>query len=245
MKQGLFIILFLLITFASQAQRQERQAIKEGNKAYREQLYGEAETKYNEAISVNPSSKEALFNLANTYYKQNKWDEAIEGYKHFLTVEGEASDRISSAWSNMGNALLKKKDLQNSMEAYKNSLRWNPKDEQTRYNLAVVQKMIQDQDKDKDKNKDQDDKDEQEKKDKDKKDQNKQDQQQDKNKDEQNKKDKKPEKEDNQQMSQESAKQILQAIEQDEKETQERVKQMKAQEKKKQNEQNRRQNKDW
>lgn len=245
MKQGLFIILFLLITFASQAQRQERQAIKEGNKAYREQLYGEAETKYNEAISVNPSSKEALFNLANTYYKQNKWDEAIEGYKHFLTVEGEASDRISSAWSNMGNALLKKKDLQNSMEAYKNSLRWNPKDEQTRYNLAVVQKMIQDQDKDKDKNKDQDDKDEQDKKDKDKKDQDKQDQQQDKNKDDQNKKDKKPEKEDNQQMSQESAKQILQAIEQDEKETQERVKQMKAQEKKKQNEQNRRQNKDW
>lgn len=245
MKQGLFIILFLLITFASQAQRQERQAIKEGNKAYREQLYGEAETKYNEAISVNPSSKEALFNLANTYYKQNKWDEAIEGYKHFMTVEGEASDRISSAWSNMGNALLKKKDLQNSMEAYKNSLRWNPKDEQTRYNLAVVQKMIQDQDKDKDKNKDQDDKDEQEKKDKDKKDQDKQDQQQDKNKDDQNKKDKKPEKEDNQQMSPESAKQILQAIEQDEKETQERVKQMKAREKKKQNEQNRRQNKDW
>ncbi len=272
MKRSIFILLFISLTVTLFAQKEERKAVRAGNKAYKDQLYGTAEAEYDKAIKVNPSSKEASFNLANSYYKQQKWDDALAEYQHYLTLENEDPTKMSSAWSNVGNTYLKKKanekegqqpvmpgqmpgaqqkqgpdNLKLSMEAYKNALRLNPKDEETRYNLAVVQKMIKDKEEegggggkdDQQQNKDQD-------KDKDK-DQNK-DQNQDQNKDQN--KDQKPDQNKDQeqkenQMSQDNIQQILQAIEQDEKETQERVKQTKAQDRKKQNENNRRQNKDW
>lgn len=271
MKKVLFIILFALIATSISAQKQVRKAIRSGNKAYKEQLYATAEAQYAAAISENASSKEASYNLSNTFYKQQKWDNALKEYQHYLTLENEDPDKMSAAWSNMGNTFLKKKanekgaagqmmqqqaqggqaqpqqaaqqqadNLKMSMEAYKNALRLNPADEETRYNLAVVQKMI------KDREEQQQDQNEDKKDDKkeDKKDQQqdpKQDPKQDPNKDpKQDKQDKQE-----QQMSQDNIQQILQAIEQDEKETQERVKQAKAQERKKQNEQNRKQSKDW
>ncbi|GAB6012425.1 tetratricopeptide repeat protein [Viscerimonas tarda] len=238
MKRNIVVLLFFLVTMALSAQKAVRDSIRSGNKAYTEQRYRVAESNYKAAIAKDPTSKEAVYNLGNAYYKQNNWDEAIKEYQQYLNVETGNANNMSAAWHNVGTTMLKKKDLQQSADAYKKALRLNPKDEQTRYNLAVVQKMIQDQkDKDKDKDQDKDKQDQQ-----DKQDQNK-DQQQ--NQDKQDQKEKKPEKQENEQMSRESANQVLKAIEQDEKETQEKVKQMKAAEKKKQNEDNRRQNKDW
>ena len=108
-------------------------------------------------------------------------------------------------------------DYAKAVDAYKMSLRNNPADHETRYNLALAQKMLkdqqnqQDQDQNQDQNKDQ---------------QQKQDQKQDQNKDKQNdqKKDDqkdqqqppKPEKQDNQ-MSKENAEQLLNSVMQDEK----------------------------
>ncbi|NDV96551.1 tetratricopeptide repeat protein [Dysgonomonas sp. 521] len=265
MKKIIFITLFTFIAVSLSAQKEVRKAIRTGNSAYNEQRYGAAEAEYNKALDGNAGSKEASFNLANTYYRQQKWDDAIKEYQHYLTLENENPDKMSAAWSNMGNTFLKKKanekgqaqqaplqpgqqpeqpkqqedNLKLSMEAYKNALRLNPKDDETRYNLAVVQKMIQDrqnedggggQDKNQDQDKDQkqDQKDQQNQNNDQKKDQKDQQNQQNQN-----------------QMSQENMQQMLQAIEQDEKNTQQRVNQAKAQERKQKNENNRKQNKDW
>lgn len=239
------VLLFLLtISLVASAQKDVRKYIREGNKSYEEKLYNAAEANYNSALKSNEASPEALYNLGNTYYQQGKWDEALKTYEKYLTVQASSTPNplnMSQAWHNMGNTFLHKKDLEKSKEAYKNALRLNPADDQTRYNLAVVQKMIQDQknddqnqDQNKDQNKDQQDQN---------KDQNKdqQDQNQDQNQD---KKDQDKKEEENQ-MSQDNIQQLLKAIEQDEKETQERVKQMKANDRKKQNENNRKLNKDW
>lgn len=238
-KLSLIIITLLIVSANAFSQKVVRDSIKVGNKAYKEQLYGAAESKYKAAIQQDPNAKEAMYNLANTYYKQSKWDDALKEYEHYLSVENQSREKRSAALHNIGNTFLKKKDLQKSMAAYKEALRMNPTDNQTRYNLAVVQKMLKDQ---QDKNKDKDNKDD--KKDQ-KEDEKKQDQPQDNKQDNQDKKDKKPEKQENEQMSESNARQILQAIEQDEKETQERVKKMKANERKKQSENNRKQDKDW
>ena len=216
-KLSIFTIILLLISVNAIAQKQVRDSIKAGNKAYQQQLLGTAESNYKAAIQQNPTAKEAIFNLANTHFKQGKWDEALKGYQHYLTLETKDPQRVGSALHNMGNTFLKKKDLQKSLEAYKESLRANPTNEKTRYNLAVVKKMLDDQNKD----------------------QNKDQNQQNQNKDQ------KPEKQENESMSESNAKQILQAIEQDEKETQERVKQMKAKEEQKRKDQNKKQDKDW
>lgn len=259
MKKTILIIFLGFVTIGLSAQKGVRKAVRTGNKAYNEQRYGAAEAEYDKALKENASSKEASFNLANTFYKQQRWDDAVKEYQHYLTLENEDQTKMGAAWSNMGNTFLKKKanekggqmqmaqggqpqqgggqqadNLKQSMEAYKNALRLNPKDEETRYNLAVVQKMIKDkEDQDKDQNKDN------------KQDQNKDQKQDPKQDPKQDQKDNKDNKQDQNQMSQDNIQQILQAIEQDEKDTQERVKQAKAQERKQKNENNRKQNKDW
>lgn len=269
MKKILISILFILLAFNITAQKKVRKEIRKGNEAYKDQRYGAAEESYHKALEENASSKEASFNLANSYYKQQRWDDAIKEYQHYLTIENENPEKMSGAWSNIGNTYLKKKAAENSqlnmqmqqggqqpqkqqadnldqsMAAYKNALRLNPADEDTRYNLAVVQKMIQDRDKNKDQNKNQDKQDQ--KKDKEEQQQDKQQNQDKKNQDQQNQKKDKEEQQQQQenQMSQQNIQQILEAIEQDEKATQEKVQQNKASEQKQKNQQNRKQNKDW
>lgn len=262
MKRNILLALLTILTLSVSAQKNVRRAIRKGNGAYKEQRYSAAEADYAKALEQNASSKQASFNLGNTFYKQQRWDEALKEHEHYLTLENEDPEKMSSAWSNMGNTYLKKKageksqanggmmpqqggnsqekgnqldNLKASMEAYKNALRLNPADNETRENLAIVQKMIKDQEGDgggDDKNQD---------KNQDKKDDKKQDQQ-NKDKNEDKKDDKK---QDENQMSQDNIQQILNAIEQDERETQQRVNQAKADERKQKSERNRRQDKDW
>ncbi|OJU56024.1 MAG: hypothetical protein BGN96_15105 [Bacteroidales bacterium 45-6] len=250
MKKLLIVTSVLLFSFASFAQKAERENIRKGNKEYRQQKYSTAEQRYKSAIKVNPNSKEAIYNLANTSYKQGRWDEALKGYEKYVSLEKQNPKNLGKAFHNMGNVYLRKhpsKDekenyVEKAIDAYKQSLRINPDDDETRYNLAVAQKLRQDQgkgggnNKNKDKNKDQ-------KKDKDK---NKQDQNKDKNQNQDKKDQQKQNQQDKQeQMSQSNAEQLLKAIEQDEKQTQDKIKQMKAAERKQKNDENRRNNKDW
>lgn len=249
MKKFLIVVLTLAFSVASFAQKAERENIRKGNKEYRQQKYSTAEQKYKAALKVNKNSKESIYNLANTSYKQGRWDEALKGYEKYVSLEKQNPQNLSKAFHNMGNVYLHKHPaqekngngqqenyLEKAIDSYKQSLRLNPNDEETRYNLAVAQKLRQDQggggkNNNKDKNKD---------KNKDNKDKNK-----DQNKD-QNKPDQKNQNQNKQeQMSQENAAQLLKAIEQDEKATQAKIEQMKAQERKQKNEDNRRNNKDW
>ena len=252
MKQFFVIIFVLVSTSCLLAQRQVRKDIRKGNNAYKEQLYNAAEASYKSALEKNASSPEAIYNLANAYYKQGNWDNALKTYQQYLTAENKDHAKMGAAWHNIGNTMLQKKDLKQSMEAYKKALRLNPNDDEARYNLATVQKLLKDQqdnkqnqdqnkDQDKDKNKDkdknQDQNKDQNKDNKDKKDDKDKDQNKDQNKDQ--KQDQQP------QMSQDNIQQLLKAIEQDEKETQEKVQQIKAADRKQKNENNRKQNKDW
>ena len=130
--------------------------------------------------------------------------------------------RLAHIYHNMGVLFQAGKDYAQAVEAYKMSLRNNPKDDKTRYNLALAQKMLKDQQQNQqnqDQNQDQN-KDEQEKKQDQQKDQNKQN---DQKKDDQQQQPPKPEKKDNE-MSKENAEQLLNSVMQDEKYTQNKVK---------------------
>ncbi len=230
-KTLLFLILtvLLLSPFYSFAQG-DKKFIKEGNKAYLNKKYSEAEKNYSRAINKNKGSYNGSFNLGDAYYKQGKYEEAAEQFQS-LTHRATSKDTLSKAYHNLGNALMKSKKYQEGLDAYKNSLKNNPNDEETRYNCAYAQQMLkqqqQQQQKDKDKkdNKDKkndknkkDDKDKKDdKKDKDKKDQDKKEKQ---DKDKQDK-DKKP---DQNQISKEDAKRLLDALQNDEKNLQDKLK---------------------
>ncbi|MPM25837.1 hypothetical protein SDC9_72337 [bioreactor metagenome] len=159
----------------------------------------------------------------------------MESYQQYLTSEKENPEKMSAAWHNIGNSLLQKKELEKSMEAYKMALRMNPEDDETRYNLAVVQKMIQDQQQDK----------QQDKQDQQQQPQNQDQQQQPQPQNNQDKPQKPEESQEPEQMSRDNARQLLQAIEQDERETQEKVNKIKAEERKQKADENKRRNRDW
>ena len=117
----------------------------------------------------------------------------------------------------MGVIFHSQKDYAKAVEAYKESLRNNPKDDETRYNLALAQKQLQDQQQNQDQNQDQDKQDQQKEQDK----------QQDQQKDQQQNQDQQqqpsqPEKKDNE-MSKENAEQLLNSVMQDEKDVQDKV----------------------
>lgn len=235
---------FLVCTGTAFAQKAERKNVREGNKLYNEEKFTESEISYRKSLEVNPRSAEGTYNLGNALYKQKKFPEAAEQYQ-LLAGQGEkmveteeGKSRLASIYHNLGDICMQSKDYAKSVEAFKQSLRLNPKDDETRYNLALAQKLLENQqNENQDQNKDNQDQDKQENQD------NKDDQQQQQQQQQQD--DKKEDKtqeqqQQNEQMSQDNAQQMLDAFLQDEKDTQEKVKKAQAQQR-----QRRKTDKEW
>ncbi|QLG45504.1 tetratricopeptide repeat protein [Costertonia aggregata] len=199
-------ILFLLTLFAFAQEEESKKALKasknltwEANKQLSEDKFADAEADYRKAISKSTENIAAPYNLGNAYYQKESYNEAFGRFKQ----AGElAEDKTAKhkAYHNMGNVFMKNKEYQKAVEAYKEALRNNPKDEETRYNLALAKEMLKkeqeeqknDQNKDNKDNQDNQDKDQnKDKKDEgDNKEDNKGDQKQDENKDQGDKGDK-------------------------------------------------------
>lgn len=209
-------LLFLLVASSAFAQKTERDYLRSGNKLYNDSLFIKAEVDYRKALEINPKSTDAMFNLGNSLLMQQKAKEAMEQFESASKVEKD-KDKLAQIYHNMGVILQSSKQYPQCIEAYKESLRNNPKDDETRYNLALAQKLLKDQQQNQDKNQDQ----KQNQKD-DKKDQNKDQQEQDK-KDQQNQ-NQQQQQQNKDEMSKENAQQLLNAVMQDEKNVQDKVK---------------------
>lgn len=217
-KYILFVV-FLLSAVAVSAQKAERDYIRKGNRLFNDSIFVDAEVNYRKALEVNPKSTVSMYNLGNTLSQQQKFQDAMEQYVSASNIEKDKM-KLAHIYHNMGVLLQAGKDYAKAVDAYKMSLRNNPTDDETRYNLALAQKMLKDQQQNQ-QNQDQN------------QDQNKDQQKQDQNKDKQNdqkqdeKKDQqqppKSEKQNNQ-MSKENAEQLLNSVMQDEKDVQDKVK---------------------
>ena len=207
-KKYIGMFLLLLLAVSASAQKAERDYIRKGNRFFKDSVYVDAEVNYRKALEVNPKSTVSMFNLGNTLAQQNKLQEAMEQYVGATKIEKNKLN-LAQIYHNMGVIFHSQKDYAKAVEAYKESLRNNPKDDETRYNLALAQKQLQDQQQNQDQNQDQD-KQQNQKKDQ----QQNQDQQQQPSQ---------PEKKDNE-MSKENAEQLLNSVMQDEKDVQDKVK---------------------
>ena len=128
----------------------------EANKKISEDQFVESETDYRKAISKSDKNAAAPFNLGNAYYNKEIFSEAFGRFKQAGEV-AEAKPDKHKAYHNMGNVFMKRKEYEKAVEAYKEALRNNPKDEETRYNLALAKEMLkkqQDEQKQNDENKD-------------------------------------------------------------------------------------------
>ena len=226
MKRFFMTLAALALCAAAAFAQNERREVRRGNRQFGRDKYQESEISYKKALLADSLSAAANYNLANTYYRMENWAEADKAYSAVRDSLVRKPSDIAKRYHNAGNSMLKQRNWQGAIDAYKNALRRNPGDMETKTNLAYAQKMLeneqnqdnQDQDQNQDQNKDQNN--DQDKND----DQNKdnQDQNQDQNQDGQQPPQQQPK------ISQQDAQQILQAIQDKEKETQEKVNKEKA-----------------
>ena len=208
-------MLLLVSTIHGLAQNKtDRDYLRSGNKLYNDSLFIKAEVDYRKALEINPKSTDAMFNLANALLMQQKAQEAMEQYESVSKIEKD-KEKLAQIYHNMGVILQSSKQLPQCIEAYKESLRNNPKDDETRYNLALAQKQLKDQQQDQ---QNQDQQQQQQEQKEEQKDQNKD--QQEQNKDQQQQ----PQQQNKNEMSKENAQQLLNAVMQDEKNVQDKVK---------------------
>ena len=226
------ILLFLTIAVALSQQNKYETLIKKANKSF-ETNVNLSEQNYRRAISVSPDSIKGQYNFSNNLYENGYYDEALLSQLEALKNAKLAIDK-HPIFHNIGNILMQKKMCKEAVEVYKNALRNNPFDDESRYNLALAldcakeeenekesegEDEDKDKEKDKDKSEDEDQKDDKDQKgnedEKDNEDQNKGDKPEDKQKESPKPRAKK--------LSPQQIKNLLEAMNQEENKVQEKI----------------------
>ena len=213
MIKHLLLIILLGISMDSIAQT-DRQFVRDGNRLYHKKAYDKAEVMYRKAISKNSSNSQAVYNLGCALMMQSKDSAAVVQYQNAAKLE-KNKHRLALVYHNIGVICQNHKMYSEAIKAYEQSLRNNPKDDETRYNLALCKKLQKEQGNknNQEKRQNKNDKNKQDGKDKNN------DKEKDKNKDQNNQP--KPKEE---QISKENAEQLLNAAMQNERATQQRMK---------------------
>ena len=188
----------------------DRQLIRQGNKLYRQQNFAKAEVEYQKALAKNPRNTQAMYNLGCALMQQQKDSAAVQQLENAGKAE-TSKLRKAMVFHNIGVICQKHQMYGEAIDAYKESLRNNPADNETRYNLELCKRQQKKQNQNngggQNDNNDQKDKKQDDKQNKDK----------DKNQDQKKQQPK-------EQMSKENAEQLLNAAMQEEKATQQRLK---------------------
>lgn len=209
MKRYFFLFVACLLSVATMAQA-DRQFIRTGNRYYRLQNFAKAEAEYRKAVAVNGENAQALYNLGCALMMQQKDSIAVEQFQKAGSLEKSAL-RKAKVYHNIGVVCQVHRIYGDAIKAYEESLRNNPSDDETRYNLALCKRLQKNQKKNQQNQGGGNSKEKDKGKDKQNKDQNDKKQQSQKN----DQKDK---------MSKDNAEQLLNAAMQDEKNTQQRIK---------------------
>lgn len=142
MRKILYIVLLLnsVLIFGQEKDKN----LYNGNQSFKEKKYADAEADFRVTESKkSPKKATAGYNLGNSVYRQNQQGEAqiryIQALEHAKTKEEK--HRI---YHNLGNTFMLDKNYEAAAEAYKNALRNNPNDEETRYNYALAKRKKKD-----------------------------------------------------------------------------------------------------
>jgi Ca-activated chloride channel family protein len=120
----------------------EHRSLIEGNMHYRNKNFDLSAVEFEKVLQVNKASVKGHYNLGNSLYEKNNFDKAIEHYA--AAIENTKDEMVKAkAYHNLGNAYARKEKYKEACDAYKSSLRINPTDVETKYNLARSLKKVQ------------------------------------------------------------------------------------------------------
>ena len=116
-------------------------SIQAGISNYRQQNFEQAQLNFSKAQEQQPNNPELNYNLANSHYKNGKYQEALQSYTHAAGNETSPGLKQNSLY-NSGNALYRLGKLEESIAAYQNVLELNPKDMDAKFNLEFVREKL-------------------------------------------------------------------------------------------------------
>ena len=135
-----YILVIMLAVCAAVSAQNDRQLIREGNRLYRQKQYAQAEVLYRKAIAKKADNPQAVYNLGCALMMQQKDSAAIVQYENATKLEKNKL-RQSKSWHNIGVMCQSHKMYGEAVRAYEQSLRLNPSDDETRYNLALCKQL--------------------------------------------------------------------------------------------------------
>lgn len=144
------LLLAVLLASATGFAQKENAAIAKGNNLYKDGKFAEAIAAYQQALQQNPNNLTAKYNLAAARFRSSKFDEAEKQYEEVQDKTNDNSLKHKSTY-NSGVSLTKQTKLIESIEAYKQALRLDPSDTDTRFNLQKALEELRKQNKSKEK----------------------------------------------------------------------------------------------
>ena len=264
-KKMFAVVLLLMVSAVSSYAQVDKKEIRKGNGLYKEGNYKEAEVEYRKALIKDSLSLAGNYNLANVMMQQedaanaeliygklgdtiSKMPQEIDWKNNSVKVE-KKNTLAPDYYHNLGNSFLAQKRYQEAVDAYKNALRRNPGDNETRENYIYAKKKLEDgQNQDQQQQQDQNQQNQDQQNQQNQQDQQNNDQNQDQNKDQNQNNDQQQDQKDNKndqnkdqqnndqqqqngnppKISPQAAEQMLQAMQEKENQTQEKVKEEKA-----------------
>lgn len=212
------LLLILTAAASNTAAQEERPHVRRGVALLEQERFAEAEAEFRSALQLKPSSFEAAYNLGTALFRQEKYDEALQQLQATTPFANDDKQRLASLFHNLGNSYLFGQNIDQSIEAYKQALRHNPLDDETRYNLIAAMKLKDEQEEQEEEQQDQQEQEQQE--------QQEQEQEQEQQEQEQEQQDQQQQQQqESEGISRENAERLLQALEEDEKELLEKMNQ--------------------
>ena len=156
-----FIVAFIVsfsTVFGQELRKESMKNTYEGVSFIDQNKPAQAEKAFRTASAIDTLNAVSDYNLGNTLFKLGATEESFGHYKT-ASVKSNNESIEHQAFHNIGNVYMQRKEYENAVQAYKEALKRNPDDDETRYNYALAKKMLEDeqqnQDQDQKQNQDQ------------------------------------------------------------------------------------------
>ena len=121
-----------------------KQHLINGVSSFENNMNEDAANSFSNGSTLNDYEDIAAYNLGRSLMETEDLEGATSAFMQAIS-SSENNDLISNAWYNSGNISLNSDDPATAIEAYKSSLRLNPDFSEARHNLAIANKMLQQQ----------------------------------------------------------------------------------------------------
>ncbi|MDB3905980.1 tetratricopeptide repeat protein [Crocinitomicaceae bacterium] len=134
-------VLVVLFVVANVYAQDWRDTLELARTAYKSKDFDKALGYYERAQNTAPDGVDLSDEMGQSAYKAKRYDVAEKIYQQNQANKNSSKAQADN-YHNLGNSRMRQKNYEGAVDAYKDALRRNPKDEKTRYNLSEAIRQI-------------------------------------------------------------------------------------------------------